>query len=312
GLSGIDCEAGDVDAANTHLTAAADFFDNAPMTETRFRWFVARALAADAEGRPDDAVELLREAERLYRRGFFPEVRPIAAMTARIRIAQGRLPEAAAWAQQRGVSVTDDAGYLAEFDHLTLVRILIARHRKQPDGGTAGEAARLLERLLESAEAGGRAGSLLEIRMLQALVQDARGNRGQARATLGQAFAEAPEPGGYARLFLAEGAPMIGLLEDAAHHGTAGDHPRRLLSLAAPPETAAPAPEPSPSSVETLSVREMQVLRLLDSELSGPEIARQLFISHNTLRTHTKHIFTKLGVATRLAAVRRARERGLL
>jgi LuxR family maltose regulon positive regulatory protein len=61
-----------------------------------------------------------------------------------------------------------------------------------------------------------------------------------------------------------------------------------------------------------LSARELQVLRLLDSELSGPQIARELFVSPNTLRTHTKHIFTKLDVTTRRAAVRRARERGLM
>ena len=54
------------------------------------------------------------------------------------------------------------------------------------------------------------------------------------------------------------------------------------------------------------------MLRLLGSELSGPQIARELFISHNTLRTHTKHIFTKLEVTTRRAAVARAHERGLM
>ena len=54
------------------------------------------------------------------------------------------------------------------------------------------------------------------------------------------------------------------------------------------------------------------MLRLLASELSGPEIARLLFVSHNTLRTHTRHIFTKLDATTRRAAVARARERGLM
>jgi LuxR family maltose regulon positive regulatory protein len=54
------------------------------------------------------------------------------------------------------------------------------------------------------------------------------------------------------------------------------------------------------------------VLRLLATELTGPEIARRLFVSVNTLRTHTKHIFTKLDVKTRQAAVRRGTERGLL
>ncbi|RPI70636.1 MAG: DNA-binding response regulator, partial [Geobacteraceae bacterium] len=60
--------------------------------------------------------------------------------------------------------------------------------------------------------------------------------------------------------------------------------------------------------VEPLSEREMEVLRLLRSELSGPEIARQLIVSLNTLRTHTKNIFNKLGVNNRRAAIRRAEE----
>ena len=68
----------------------------------------------------------------------------------------------------------------------------------------------------------------------------------------------------------------------------------------------------APTAAESLSDRELQVLRLLDSELTGPQIARELFVSHNTLRTHTKHIFTKLDVTSRRAAVRRARERGLI
>ena len=63
---------------------------------------------------------------------------------------------------------------------------------------------------------------------------------------------------------------------------------------------------------DPLSERELEVLRQLDTGLTGPEIARQLFVSLNTLRTHTKRIFTKLDVNNRAAAVRRARELGLL
>ena len=60
-----------------------------------------------------------------------------------------------------------------------------------------------------------------------------------------------------------------------------------------------------------MSDRELQVLRLLDSELTGPQIARKLFVSHNTVRTHTKHIYTKLGVSNRRAAVTKGHQLGL-
>ena len=61
-----------------------------------------------------------------------------------------------------------------------------------------------------------------------------------------------------------------------------------------------------------MSDREQDVLRLLGTDLSGPEIARELVVSLNTVRSHTKSIYTKLGVNTRRTAVRRAQELGLL
>jgi len=85
---------------------------------------------------------------------------------------------------------------------------------------------------------------------------------------------------------------------------------RRILEHARPSVEASTQPQQTAGGA--LSDRELQVLRLLDSELTGPEIARQLYVTLNTLRTHTKRIFTKLDVTTRAAAVRRAHERGLL
>ena len=64
--------------------------------------------------------------------------------------------------------------------------------------------------------------------------------------------------------------------------------------------------------VEPLSDRELDVLRLLGTDLDGPDIARELVVSLNTLRTHTKNVYGKLGVNTRRAAVRRAQELDLL
>ena len=91
-----------------------------------------------------------------------------------------------------------------------------------------------------------------------------------------------------------------------------GAHPdsayaRRLLaSVGRGPSTT--RVQTRPGLVEPLSEREMDVLRLLRSELDGPEIARELMVSLNTMRTHTKSIYTKLGVNSRRGAVRRAGE----
>jgi LuxR family maltose regulon positive regulatory protein len=104
---------------------------------------------------------------------------------------------------------------------------------------------------------------------------------------------------------------MVELLRAAARRGDEGGHARRLLGLATHDSRPA-GTRPAAALADSLSARELQVLRLLDSELTGPEIARELFVSHNTLRTHTKHIFTKLDVTSRRAAVRRARDQGLL
>ncbi|TCO45933.1 LuxR C-terminal-related transcriptional regulator [Actinocrispum wychmicini] len=311
-ISEIDTEVGDLDNANRHLTKAAAIGERAAMTESRYRWFVAMGRAADTEGDPLKAITLLDTAEQLYRPGFFPDVRPIAAMKARIWISRGNLAQAVDWAEDRGVSAADDPDYLREFDHLTLVRLLIALHRADLDVGTLDQAAHLLDRLHDAADASCRAGSLLEIRMLQALAHHAYGHRPQALDALARAFAHAPEPGGYVRLFLDEGAPMMGLLRDATHHDVTGGHARRLLSLHTSAEAPGEGERPAPWSAESLSARELQVLKLLDSELSGPQIARDLFVSYNTLRTHTRHIFTKLDVTSRRAAVLRARERGLM
>jgi LuxR family maltose regulon positive regulatory protein len=188
--------------------------------------------------------------------------------------------------------------------------MLLAQHRdgSQVDDGVLG----LLDRLHAAAAATGRDGSVREIGVLQALAHHARGDLARALAALRRSVVDTPEPDSYVRLYLDEGAPMLALLHEAAM----GPDPlveaqaRRLLEHATPSVEASTEPQQIPGG--TLSDRELQVLRLLDSELTGPEIARELYVTLNTLRTHTKRIFTKLDVTTRAAAVRRAYERGLL
>src|SRR5271169_5346898 len=97
-------------------------------------------------------------------------------------------------------------------------------------------------------------------------------------------------------VFIDEGPAMASLLRAAAKQGTAGNYVRRLL--AAVSETGHDSPVKQ-ALIEPLSERELDVLRLLGTDLGGPDIARELMVSLSTVRTHTKNIYTQLAVTNR-------------
>ena len=183
----------------------------------------------------------------------------------------------------------------------------MARYQDERAEHSIHEATRLLERLLPAAEEGGRTGRVIEILVLQALAHQALGDIPAALACLERALTLA-EPEGYVRVFVDEGPPMASLLRAAAKQGIARDYVRRLLAAVTATEDDSPIEQ---ALIDPLSERELDVLRLLGTELDGPAIARELMVSLNTVRTHTKNIYAKLAVTNRRAAVRRAAELGL-
>lgn len=336
GLSELDRELGNFASAEAHLQEASVLGERASITENRHRWFTATAQLRATLGDYESAARLLDRAEDLYRHGYYPNIRPIGAMKARVHLARGDLESAIDWSIASGIGDEDQLDYLLEYQHLTLVRLLIARDRdsqteakRHSDLGSRAyliRALRLLDRLHTAATTFGRQGSLLEIGMLQALSQHALSDAPQALITLSRSLAAAPEPESYVRLFLDEGPPMLALLRHAASSGhrtaqdaasgssenpdqTLSEWARRRIDLHG---TTVLNDDSQQSLPDALSRRELEVLRLLDSDLTGPEIARELYVTVNTLRTHTKRIFTKLDANTRAVAVQRARDLGLL
>ena len=302
GMSEICRERDDLSAALQHLQKSQDLGEHLGLPQNPYRWRVAMARMREAEGDLSGALELLNDAERVYSGDFFPNVRPIPAVRARLQLAQGSLSDALAWVREQGLSIDDELSYMREFEHITLARVLLAQHAEAEDEQALHEATDLLQRLLDAAEIGGRSGSVIEVLVLQALAQHAAGAVSDAVVTLDRALTLA-EPQGYARIFVDEGQPMASLLRTAAKASTARNYGRRLLTALTKTVTAPPNDQ---GLMEPLSERELEVLRLLATDLSGPEIARTLVVSLSTVRTHTKNIYAKLDVNDRRAAVRRA------
>ena len=317
GLAELHRERGDPAAAASFMAKNDELGEEAALQDWPYRMRRVKAQFAVDAGDFDSALALLDEAEQLYFPTPVPNVRSVAGMKARVWLAQGRVAEAKAWASAQGISVDGTLTFLNEFEHITLARILMA------DGET-DVALTLLDRLNRGAASGGRLYSVMEILILTALAHHRQGELSTALEALSQALALA-EPEGFVRIFVDEGPNMADLLGKAAAQRVEPAYVARLLAAfdgAAStgeraqhhpqPPVDASAPAPVTPLLDPLSEREMEVLHLLTTELSGPQIADHLVVSLNTLRTHTKNIYSKLGVGSRRAAVRRAQELGLL
>jgi LuxR family maltose regulon positive regulatory protein len=265
------------------------------------------AQVKEARGDRDGALAAIERAVQITAGSGMPRLTELAAAyQARIWLAQGRLEMAAQWARDQRLA--GETEYLREFEHLTAVRVLIAS--EQP-----GEALGLLDTLLPPAQAAGRMGVVIEGQSLRALAVHALGDLDGALDALASSLALA-EPEGYVRVFVDSGEPMRTLLKQAASRGIAPVYVARLLAAFGPPRPEPPDQARTPGQaqplVEPLTDRELEVLRHLDGGFSNREIARRLFVSLPTVKSHTQNIYGKLGVHSREQAVARARALGLL
>jgi len=310
-LGRLYCERGQLEQATAQLDIAEQVGVDSTMPNWIQRLNMAQARLKLAQGNWDDAVDLLDEAERLYTLTPLPIVPAIAAQRARIWIQQGKLDDAQAWAAGAALTPDGELSYLREYDYITLARLLIARYQHEGTDALWVDALHLLDRLHDAAAAGNRTGHRIHILILQARAYQAAGQINHALTALQNALTLA-EPEGFLQVFVDEGDAMKHLLHAVSQQGSPAGFARRLHQhLTQPQAAAAPASPPQPL-IEPLSERELDVLRLLGTDLNGPEIARELMISLNTMRTHTKNIYSKLGVNSRRTAVRRAEALALI
>ena len=303
-------EMNDLESAENYLLKGREFGEQSQVPRWRYRWCLAQARLKESRRDWDEALTLLEEAEGNYRRGPMPDVRPVPALKARVHVKQGRLNEALDWVNGQGLTPEDDLCFLREFEHITLARVLIAQFKSNNVNDDFLAAIHLLERLLKVAEAGSRLGSVIEIRVLQALAYEAQGDISCAIKSLEDAMKLA-EPEGYLRIFIDEGAPIARLLTEANSQGIMPGYTNKLLDAFGVGDKR----ENSTASqllIESLSQRELDVLRLIAQGLSNRQISEQLFLALSTVKGYNQTIFSKLQVQRRTEAVARARALGLL
>jgi len=265
-----------------------------------------------ARGRPQEALSALQAAERLAGTLVSPH---ILALTIRayllltlLRLGQTGRAEAA----------------LAELDarerhsaemRLALASLRLARH--DPQAATA-ELAPVIDGSVQAGHP-----RLVVALLLEAMARDALGDPAAAGRALERAL-DLAEPDHMLSAFLVY--PVPGLLERHAQHGTAhaalvaeilnllsghGEQ-ERPGGMASPRARRNDPGQPPPGLIDPLTKSEIRLLRYLPTNLTGPEIARELSVSWNTVRTHMRHLFAKLGAHRRSEAVARARALGLL
>ncbi len=300
GLSEVHLELGQVQEAQRLLRELAEKSSDTQHIGNRHRWCVAMSRVAQARGDLEHALSLLTEADASHRRDPLPVVRSVAAMKARIRLAQGDVAAAARWTTEQELRSDDALTFMREYDHMTLARVLVAQD-------APGEAIELLQRLGAATQAGGRLRRHIEALALEALAHQRLGQTREALDAIARAL-ELAEEEGHLRVFEVEGTPMRDLLRHAAARGIAGAWTRRILVGV---DTPAVGPR-QPAAPQLLTTREHEILRLIAAGMRNQEIAKQLFISPATVKRHIANVYNKLDARHRTDALRRATALNLL
>jgi LuxR family maltose regulon positive regulatory protein len=301
-LGKILYERNDLSEAERYVSESLDLLGRSGTTDSFGIGHALLARIRQAQGDDDGALVAIQRAIQIAQDFDLARVTTlIGAHQARIWLAQDQLELAAGWARE--YEKLGETEFLREFEDLTLVRVLLAQDKP-------AEASALLATLQTPAEAAGRIGTVIEISALRALALQALADIDRAMQALKRAL-QLAEPEGYARVFIDEEEPMAHLLRQSADLGIAPSYVGQLLAVLDPDRRERPAIDMS-SLVEPLSDRELEVLDLLADGLTNPEIARRLYISLPTVKSHTRNIYGKLDVHTRTDAVARARKLGIL
>lgn len=310
GMAQLLYEWNDLDAAASAARETLEVGSRLSHEEQKRKALLMLARIAHARGQYADAQQQLA----IFLSSALPQSSPqvyreALAWQAHFQLANGDFAAAQQWAEARPERDPLLPAAQIEQEELLVARLWLAQ-------GQADRALEGLARLLDEARAARRTRSILEVSTLTALAYNARQQAVEAGTILRETLTLA-RPEGYLRLFLDKGPAMAGLLRAVLAHTrekTLLTYTRHILqTFAREPGRQASAASPDAALLnDPLSPQERRVLHLLASGRSNPEIARELTVSVNTVRTQVQSIYRKLNVSNRVAASELARDLQLL
>jgi LuxR family maltose regulon positive regulatory protein len=297
-LGGAHFDWGDLAAAERYLDLAMAC---RPEPAISLTIGLTRAVVAHAKGEPAAGLAILRGAQQELERlnGPYVMAASLQEWEARLLAATDRIKQAQALLSTSDEPLPASAATLAVRAELQLA-----------EGDAAGAVATLAP-CLDGSVPPLVAYQRLETLLLDAVARQRLGDLDAAATSVEHALRVA-EPEGYRQVFWNLGAEVHALLLRQQERGTA--HPQLLTELLdRPTSSAAPSALPPPVAlVAPLTDREQAVLGFLDSDLSTRQIADELYVSVNTIRSQVRSIYRKLNASRRSDAVRRARRLRLL
>jgi LuxR family maltose regulon positive regulatory protein len=294
-------EANELDLAREYAQRALDALvaANFPLGILWGQYILARIHLAG--GDYDAVMELTQPGSRLASRMGRDSAQGawFAALEAQAALDSGNITSAKQWAELGAYTPGDTPHHWSDEPYFTYTRILLAQELSK-------EAQTLLDTMEALANQGGRERKLVTIYLLQALVLLAQGERQEAVERVERAV-ELAAPQEYRRAFLDEGQQIANLLPKTRHVA-----PAFIDELLIAFRSQDAPTNQMDGLIDPLTEREQEVLGLVAKGLSNREIAEALFITLGTVKKHLNNIFSKLDVKSRMQAITRGRELGLL
>jgi len=311
-LGGILCERDDLEAGipmiKKGLELAKLSHDLIALQGIRLNWIRVLILIKDFPKALRFIDEIIKDSKKIDLPPWMGHI--VAAYQARIWIELGHTDLLTQWIEERKISIEDKLSCRNEPEHIVLARILIAQDRPE-------EADRFLDRLIKNAQEGHRIVSVMEMRLVRVKALYDQAKIDETIQELKRALALG-EKAGFIHVFTMEGKMIARLLakvlEDNKRAKSDQDTPysTKYTNKILAAFEGAKSQQKVAGIDESLSEREIEVLKLIATGLTNQEIAEKLFISLNTVRTHTKNINSKLNVHSRTQAIARAKKLGLI